>query len=219
MKPLHVTVGLCLGFVALVVGLFVYSVMRTPTLTEEQLRREGVLLLPTPRELPTFALTTADGKPFSRESLTGAWSFLFFGFTNCPDVCPTSMSVMGQAYRSLEQSDPEAAREFRGYLVSVDPERDTADKLERYVSAFSEDFTGVRGELKELASFATGVNVAFAKVPGVGADGGPNGSSYLVDHTANIVIVNPRGHYHGFIKYPQQADTIAAAFQTLRANF
>jgi protein SCO1/2 len=63
------------------------------------------------------------------------------------------------------------------------------------------------------------VNVAFAKVPLAGADGEADPNGYTVDHTANIVIINPRGHYHGFIKYPQQADTIVSALQTLASNF
>ena len=219
MKPLHVTIGLCLGFIALVVGLFVYSVTRTPLLSEEELRSQGVLLLPVPRELPEFVLETADGEVFDNASLQGAWSFIFFGFTNCPDICPTTMSVMGQARTLLGERDPAAAEAFRGILVTVDPQQDTPEPLRKYVQAFSEDFIGVRGTLAQTATFATAVNVAFAKVPLMGADGKPDPNGYTMDHTANVVIINPRGHYHGFIKYPQQADTIAAAMQTLASNF
>lgn len=219
MKPLHVTIGLCLGFIALVVGLFVYSVTRTPLLSEEELRGKGVLLLPVPRELPEFVLETADGELFDNASLQGAWSFIFFGFTNCPDICPTTMSVMGQARALLAERDPAAAEVFRGILVTVDPQQDTPEPLKKYVQAFSEDFIGVRGTLAQTATFATAVNVAFAKVPLMGADGSPDPNGYTMDHTANVVIINPRGHYHGFIKYPQQADTIAAALQTLASNF
>ncbi len=104
-------------------------------------------------------------------------------------------------------------------LVSVDPERDDAQRLAAYVGAFSESFLGAGGELREVATFAEQLNVAFAKVPVFNPAGGADGSRYQVEHTANIVIVNPAGHYHGFIKYPQQADTIVATFQSLSANF
>ena len=219
MKPLHITVGLCLGFIALVVGMFVYSVSRTPQLSEEELRTRGVLLLPVPRELPPFVLETADGEVFDNLSLQGGWSFLFFGFTNCPDICPTTMAVMGQAQTRLQEMDPALAEAFRGVLVSVDPEADTPELLARYTAAFSPEFTGVRGSVAGVAQLATAVNVAFAKVPLTGVGGEVDPNAYTVDHTANIVIINPLGHYHGFIKYPQQADTIVAALQTLASNF
>jgi protein SCO1/2 len=219
MKPLHVTLGLCLGFIALVVGLFVYSVTRTPMMSEDELRTRGVLLLPVPRELPPFVLETADGEVFDNASLQGVWTFIFFGFTNCPDICPTTMAVMGQAQTRLLERDDQLAEVFRGVLVSVDPEHDTPELLARYTQAFSGSLTGVRGSVAGVAELAKSLHVAFAKVPITDANGNTDPNSYSVDHSANIVIINPRGHYHGFIKYPQQADTIAAALQTLASNF
>ncbi len=213
MTGLQKTVGLCLGFIAIVVGLFVYSVVRTPVLSEEALREQGVFILPRPRELSPFTLQTHTGESFTVADLEGRWTFAFFGFTHCPDICPTTMAVMGQARRSL------GGDAFQGLLISVDPERDTAELLGDYVTAFAPDFIGVRGDIPAVAGLAEQVNVAFGKVPLVGDDGSVDPDSYLVDHSANIVIFNPRGHYHGFIKYPQQADTITAAFQSLAANF
>jgi protein SCO1/2 len=213
MTGLQKTVALCLGFIAIVVGLFVYSVVRTPVLSEDALREQGVFILPRPREITPFTLETHNGEPFTLADLEGKWTFAFFGFTNCPDICPTTMAVMGQARRALGDDA------FQGLLVSVDPERDTAEVLGDYATAFAPDFIGVRGDHDEVAAFAEQVNVAFAKVPLLRDDGSPDPDSYLVDHSANIVIINPRGHYHGFIKYPQQADTITAAYQSLAANF
>lgn len=219
MTPVRVTVALCVAFIAVVVGLFVHSVTRTPTLSEQELRALGTFILPQPREITDFELATADGAPFTLEDLQGRWTFAFFGFTNCPDICPTTMAVMGQAYQQLTAQDPEAAEAFQGVLVSVDPERDDAQTLGRYVSAFSEDFIGVRGELEALTVFTDQVNVAFAKMPQRDEAGTVLTDTYQVDHSANIVIINPRGHYHGFIKYPQKADTIIATFRSLAAEF
>ena len=213
MTGLQKTVGLCLGFIAVVVGLFVYSVVRTAVLSDDQLRERGVFLLPRPREISPIDLQTHTGEGFTLEDLQGRWTFAFFGFTNCPDICPTTMAVMGQARRSLGEDA------FQGLLVTVDPERDTAEALKNYVTTFAPDFLGVTGELAAIAGFSEQVNVAFAKVPLMNADGNADPNGYLVDHSANIVIINPRGHYPGFIKYPQQADTIKAAFQSLAANF
>lgn len=214
MTGLQQTVALCVGFIAVVVSLFVYSVVRTPILSDEALREQGVFVFPRPREISPIDLEMHTGEAFTLDDLTGKWTFAFFGFTNCPDICPTTMAVMGQARQAL--GDEEA---FQGVLVSVDPERDTTEVLGDYATAFAPDFIGVRGSRAELGAFAEQVNVAFAKVPLVNEDGTPDPEGYLVDHSANIVIINPRGHYHGFIKYPQQADTIKAAFQSLAANF
>jgi len=213
MTGLQKTIALCLGFIAIVVGLFVSSVVRTPVLSEDALREQGVFILPRPREISPFTLEAHTGEPFTLADLEGKWTFAFFGFTNCPDICPTTMAVMGQARRALGDDA------FQGILVSVDPERDTASVLGDYATAFAPDFIGVRGDSAEVAALAEQVNVAFAKVPLLRDDGSPDPDSYLVDHSANIVIINPRGHYHAFIKYPQQADTITAAYQSLSANF
>jgi protein SCO1 len=210
--PLRTTIVLCLAFIAMVVGMFVYTKLGEPVLSDAQLRERGVLILPTPREISPFQLTDHRGEPFELEDLVGQWTFAFFGFTNCPDICPTSMSVLGQAQQRLQQEHADVAQEFRGMLVTVDPERDDQETLARYVEAFSPTFIGVRGDLAATAAFTTQVNVAFAKVP-------DDMGGYQVDHTANIVIINPRGHYHGFVKMPHQADTIVETFLTLHARF
>lgn len=219
MTPVRTTVLLCVAFITVVVGLFVNSVTRTPTLSEEELRAVGAFILPRPREIAPFELRTHTGAPFNLDNLQGRWTFAFFGFTNCPDICPTTMAVMAQAYRTLAGADPDLAASFQGLLVSVDPERDDAETLARYVGAFSADFVGVRGEPAALAGFTDQVNVAFAKVPQRDDAGEVMADSYQVDHSANIVIINPRGHYHGFLKYPQTADNVLATFQSLHARF
>ena len=84
MTGLQQTVALCLGFIAVVVGLFVYSVTRTPVLSDEQLREQGVFVLPTPREIASFELQAHTGESFAVEDLLGRWTCDFFGFTNCP---------------------------------------------------------------------------------------------------------------------------------------
>ena len=117
---------------------------------------------------------------------------------------------MGQAYNDLTEEERAA---FRGLLVSVDPERDDLNSLGEYARAFSPSFTGVTGSIPKLATFATQVNAAFAKVPGA------PGEPYQMDHTGNLVIVNPRGHYHGFIKLPHTRAKLVETFRALRASF
>lgn len=198
------TVLMCLALISIVVVLFVLKVLRTASLDETALREIGVILLPTPRELIVDGLTTDRGDGFTTQNLTGAWTLLFFGFTNCPDVCPTTMAELGIAKRELVQKSPKVAQQMRVVLVTVDPDRDDPETLGRYAKAFSPDFVGVTGTRESIAKFATQVNVAFGKVPD--GEGG-----YTVDHSGNVVIINPYGHYAGFIKLPHKASTIRDA--------
>lgn len=212
MTPIARTVGLCLIFIVLVLGMLVYNTLRTPELSDEALRDKGVFLLPRPRDLAAFELQDHAGRAFTKERLLDRWTFVFFGFTHCPDVCPTSMSEMGKARRAIRQEGIEGLDDFQGVLVTVDPERDTAELLAAYALAFSEDFLGVRGEVEDVAEFARQLHAAFGKVPD--GQGG-----YTMDHTGNIVIINPHGHYHGFIKLPHKSETIRLAYQSLAARF
>ena len=111
------------------------------------------------------------------------------------------------------------AERFKVRLVSVDPDADTLERLGQYVGAFSSSFLGVRGERADLVKFTDQVNVAFAKVPLRSPVSDSDAQGYTVDHTGNIVIINPRGHYHGFIKLPHKAETIRLSYQTLDAQF
>jgi protein SCO1 len=208
-RNVGITVALCVAFMAIIVGAFVANVVRDPVLSPDRLREQGTFLLPEPRELKLEGLTDASGKPFDESSLKGRWTFVFFGYTSCPDACPTALSTLAQVERKIgEQKNAQLASQFSVVLVSVDPERDDAEKLGRYVSAFSPHFVGVRGELDAVADFARQVNAAFMKVPG-------QGESYLIDHTANIVVIGPDARYRAFIRAPHEVDKIVLAYRSI----
>ena len=203
------TVILCLAFVAIVLGVMVYSVTREPLLDEAALREQGTYLLPTPREIAPFSLVDQHGVEFDNARLKGHWSLLFFGFTSCPDVCPVTLAALAQVEQKLvDAGRQDLLDQLNVYFVSVDPERDDAAVIAKYVDAFSPRFTGVTGSREALAAFAQQLNVAFMKVPD--ANGG-----YVIDHTGNIIIVDPKGHYAGFMKLPHQADRILMAYKSI----
>lgn len=205
------TILACVAFMALVLGLFVNNVLHKPGLSDEQLREQGVIVLPAPRELAPFELSADDGSAFTREDLEGHWSLVYFGFTSCPDICPTTLATITNARRALVEAGAEEL--FDVVLVSVDPERDTPEALREYLAYFDPDYVGVTGETLEIASLAEQMSVGFAKTPAPEAEGG-----YLVDHTGHIVVVNPRGHYAAFIRMPHSADQIRTAWQALSAR-
>lgn len=201
------------AFVAAVLGMFYHSVTRPPVLNTADLQQRGVIALPHSRALAPFELTDQHGEPFTRDSLMGRWSFVFFGFTSCPDVCPLALAALSQVEQRLAAGDEQELRDaFNVILVTVDPERDDAATLGRYVEAFSDNFIGVFGNREDTAAFAQQLNVAFMKVPT--GDG-----QYSVDHTGNIVVINPRGEYHGFIKMPHEPDTLVLGYRSLVAGF
>lgn len=196
------TLIVTLGLIGLVLGLFFYSFLSPKSLSEEALRGLGYYGFPTPREIKPFNLVDHNGNAVTVENLKGEWQLMFFGFTYCPDICPTTMGVLNRALEKLEKK-PQVI------MVSVDPERDTPEVLARYVPSFNPDFIGYTGGFDDIVGLATNVNVAFGKVPG------NEPGSYTVDHAASIVVVDPNGRYAGFIKAPHQATNISQIISSL----
>ncbi len=196
-------------FIVLVLGLLVYRMTAPQHLSPEQLRELGAIVFETPRSFETGPLHDQQGEPFDASRWQGKWSLVFFGYTYCPDICPTTLATL----RSVKQAlPPELQQDTQVVLVSVDPARDTNARLAKYVNYFDPEFVGVSGEFLDLQRFGQQLNSAFNKVPGGGDD-------YLVDHSANIVLINPRGDYQGFIKPPFEVEQLTHAYQQLRLNY
>jgi protein SCO1/2 len=166
-------------------------------------------LFDAPRPLPDFRLVDHAGRPFDRERLRGRWHFLFFGFTHCPDVCPTTLATLA-AVRSRLRDLPQSEQP-RAVLVSVDPERDTAEALAQYVPHFDPEFVGVTGDPAAIAALAQELGVAIM-IGAPAADGG-----YTVDHTAALFLVDPDGAWTAVFGTPHAADTIASDFRAIAA--
>lgn len=168
---------------------------------------EHATLFPVPREIPAFALVDQDGRPFGRAELEGRWTVLFFGFTHCPDVCPSTLATLAAARREL--ADLPAAVQPRVVLVTVDPQRDTAEKLKPYVGFFDPSFLGVTGAAEALSTLTTQLGVAVRQ--------GPRDESgdYTVDHTAALFLVNPEGALVGIFSTPHTPDGIAHDYRRI----
>ena len=160
-----------------------------------------------PRPLAPFSLTDHNGRPFTATDLDGRWSLLFFGYTYCPDICPTTLALLDKVAGELAADGNPV--EPRIILVSVDPERDHHEQLAAYVTFFNEEFVGLTGELEELEAFAKQLYVPFGKVPGSSPE------AYLVDHGANIIVVNPQGQYAGFLRPPHRQENMVRVLTSL----
>jgi protein SCO1/2 len=168
---------------------------------------EHATVFPTARPLPDFELIDQHSRPYGPDQLTGRWSFVFFGFTNCPDVCPTTLATLAAARRELASMPAEQQPEV--VLVSVDPGRDTPERLAEYVAFFDPSFTGVTGSPGEIKRLAEALGVAVIIGP-TDAQG-----SYTVDHSATVFLVSPEGKVVAIFSTPHSPDGISHDYRLI----
>lgn len=145
------------------------------------------------REIKDFAFNDHLGQSFSNGQLMGQWSWVFFGYTSCPDVCPTTLQELNLIYPQLK----ETADNTQVLLVTVDPNRDTEQKLAAYIGYFNPEFKALRADHSVLFPFARNLGLMYAIT-----DGGDE--NYLVDHSASLVLINPNGKIAAIMKPNQE---------------
>lgn len=204
------TVIACVAFIAVVLGLTLNRILSPAVMTHEQLNENGLFVYDVPRRFSGFALTDHNGKPFTQDWLTGKWSLLFFGYTFCPDICPITLATIRQFEGLL--ADTEAAGSVQVAMISVDPQRDTPEKLRGYMGFFSPDYMGATGEYIDIFNLARQLNVAFGYQP-------QENGEYLVNHSGEIILINPDGHFHGFFKMPHDPERMAQTFRSVLAQW
>jgi protein SCO1/2 len=170
---------------------------------------EQAVLFQQPRSLPDVALVGPAAANFGAASLAGRWTFLFFGFVNCPDVCPTTLATLAAAEKSLADLPP--AERPAVAFVSVDPRRDTPELLARYVAHFDPTFAGVTGSAAAIEAWTKALGVAVV-IGSPDADG-----NYPVDHSAAIFLVDPAGQVEALFGPPHEAATIARDYRRIVA--
>lgn len=193
-NPVFVLVALF----AISVGVYVQLGKPPPAPTPEF---KKLILLPTPRVLPSVTFTDHRGDEVTTDKLKGQWSVLFFGFTHCPDVCPTTMQTLKQVKQRVSEAGYWDTNQV--IMITVDPERDTVERLANYVPFFDDTFIGLRASLNDTVNFAKQVGVLFIK-----GDTAANGG-YDVDHSAALILINPQGQYAGVITGPHQTKEIS----------
>jgi len=164
------------------------------------------------KDLTDFKLLSADNKTLVLNDLKGKWSFIFFGYIHCPDVCPLTLGILGQAFKLIEK-DPAAFQEIQGVFISVDPKRDTPELAKEYASYFSSKFTGVTGDTAQLDALSRQMSALYTIHPKESKESGDN---YLVSHNSTIFLVDPRGRLYGRFPPPQAPQEIAEVFIKIR---
>jgi protein SCO1 len=156
---------------------------------------------PQPRPVGEFSLTGDDGKPLGREKLEGAPTLVFFGFTHCPDVCPTTLAKLAQITKAAQVNG------LRVLLISVDPDRDTPETLHQYVRAFDPSFIGATGTTQSIKQVTKEFGVAVERVA-------LPGDTYTMDHSATVFLLNDRAQIVAVFTPPFDLDKFAADLRT-----
>jgi len=186
MGPKNLLLAIVLGG-ALAAGIFVASEMNKPA------DLQTAFVLPLPNALPDFSLLDQSGDLVNADTFQGQWDLVFFGFTNCPDICPTTLQVLASAKQKLIENGERTVP--RIVLVSVDPERDTPELLGQYVDYFGEGNLGVTGELEGVNTLTAALGIYFGKAP-------TEDGNYGVDHSAAVLVINPDGEFSALFSAP-----------------
>lgn len=200
------TVVVLVAFMALLVGLF-FSQHLTARKTVDVEKFHGAYLQK-PRAVAEFELVGVDEKPFNNAKLKGQWTMIFFGFTNCGYLCPTTMAELGKFYRSLE--DKKVRHLPNVVMISIDPERDSLEKLKVYVKAFDKHFSGARGDMKKVDAMTKEFGVVHMKVAGKEGD-----ENYDIQHSGAVMLFNPQGQLNAFFSAPHNAKALVEDYMQL----
>ncbi|QXW45312.1 MULTISPECIES: SCO family protein [Pseudomonas syringae group] len=187
------TVFIAAAIVALVLGL-ILSQLLPGSGSEDQaaLNDAGIVLLPKSRPLPALSMSDQNGATVALDDLKGKWTLMFFGYTFCPDICPTTLAQIKQIRTELPEK---VVERMRVVLVSVDPDRDTPQQLKQYLGYFDKQYIGLTAPVADIQKLANAVSIPF-----IPAD--TSKPNYFVDHSGNLALIGPDGTQQGFIRAP-----------------
>ncbi len=158
-----------------------------------------------------FQLTRQDGAPITEQAFRGKPTALFFGFTNCPEICPTTVYELTGW---MNKVDPGRTK-LQAYFISIDPDRDTPPMLKTYLTNVTDRITGISGDPAKVKDMARGFKVYFKKVPSDPAQ--PDGD-YTMDHTASVFLLDKEGRFTGTIAYGENPDIAEKKLENLIAK-
>ena len=200
------TVFILVAVVALFMGLTINRVLSGKGPGDQTaLIDAGVILLPQSRSLPPLSMNDQNGAPVTVDELKGKWTLVFFGYTYCPDICPTTLAQLRDIRTKLPQ---EAVDNMRVVLVSVDPNRDTPQQLKQYLGYFDPRYIGLTAPVADIQKLASALSIPF-----IPADTSKPG--YTVDHSGNLALIGPDGRQRGFIRSPLNAQKLVAQLPVL----
>ncbi len=192
---------LLISLLFLIVGVSIAGCSGEPAPLKVPDSLRGLIIDSPATKLPDFMFTDHNGKAFDKSRFKNKWSLVFFGYTNCPDVCPTSLTIMDKVSKRAGLPD-----NMQYVFVSVDPKRDTPEKLKDFVGHFNAKFIGATGPKAELDKLQEPLGVIYDY------DGDTNSDDYVVNHFAAIYIIDPNGRERAYILPPHNEKLVGDAF-------
>jgi len=196
-------------FILTVLALFINKLTTPRVLSTNELLINGLFLFETPKEISEFSFFTANEGEFNKSDLMGKWTLMYFGFTRCPDECPTTMYQMSKLIKILREKDfPLDDKQW--ILVSIDPERDTPEEIDKYAKGFDEDFIGVSNVRPMLINLAAQLSINNVMPNDDSID-----HSHLDNHVNNIILLNPEGEFAGIFRPPFDIARLSLTYQSI----
>ena len=165
------------------------------------------------RPVSSFVLSSADHGPITEKNLRDRWTFVFFGYLSCPDVCPNTLYELSSFWQQLHYESRDQAQPVQVLFVSVDPKRDSVERLASYVAHFNRQFIGATAGIGQIERFARQFGAGFMYEPETVS------GQYLVAHTSAIFLVDPYGRLIANFSQPHTARTLTAQFQRIEEYF
>lgn len=191
-----------------ITGLFTYF-QSLPSLLEKKPTLVSGKILARPMEIDRFELIDQKNEVFNNKSLEGGWTVLFFGYTNCPDVCPTTIYKLAEIKNELKEDL--SSTSFNTVLVTLDPDRDSTDRLEEYIGYFDESMLGVTGTYENIQSFTSSLSVFYQRIN--------KEEGYDFNHTASIFVFNKDGSLFATMSPANTIGELTQDFYTILNNF
>lgn len=200
-----ITGGIFLAVVAFIAGLYVFRQMGAHDQSASYSFHGTVLTQP--RKISHFELKGLDNQPFNNQTLQGQWTLLFFGFTQCGSVCPTTMAELKKMMTLLREQHVSPLPHV--VMITLDPKRDSLKRLTQYVHAFDPAFDGARGVNPRVHALTQELGIAYTQVKGVDEE------EYNIEHTGTLMLINPEGNLMAFFTTPHHAALIADDYKHL----
>ena len=191
-----------------ITGLFTYF-QSLPSLLEKKPSLITGKILVRPMEIDNFELIDQNNEAFNKKSLEGGWTVLFFGYTNCPDVCPTTIYNLSEIKNGIKEDLPSA--NFNTVLVTLDPDRDSAERLDEYIGYFDETMLGVTGTYENIQSFTSSLSVFYQRIN--------KEEGYDFNHTASIFVFDKDGSLFATMSPANTVGELESDFFTILNNF
>ena len=199
-------------FICVVLTLFINKLTTPRVLSTNELLVNGLFLFEKPKQISDFSFYSADATEFNKSNLNGKWTLMYFGFTRCPDECPTTMYQISKLIKVLREKEF-PLNDKQWVLVSIDPERDTPEDINKYAQGFDEDFIGISSTRPMLLSLATQLSVNNVMPSNDNMD-----RSHLDNHVNNIILLNPSGEFAGVFRPPFDISRLSLTYQSVTSN-